>query len=267
VIAFISVQSDTSCLATATEFYWMAKKKSLTYAGKPAFRKLKRHLAVAISARGVEWEHRLGELVDQLCPRGKRAYGSGGIEKLAEELESPHMSANRLWNARKLAAVISGADLADLTRGAKAAGFGLRSSHVLSLAIVKDEKARRSLGAQCVAHRWDVTQLRRQIHTLQGKISRGGAKVLLPRSVDEALLDLLDRSKNWLRRHGQAWFAEGAKGLSRPMSRAARDRLGGELDEAVEVLRELRDAADAARRLLRQQRTGTLGDQDSGDEQ
>lgn len=242
----------------------MPKKTKPTFAGLPGFEPLKQHLSTPIADRGVEWEHQLGELVDKLCPRGKRAYGAGGIETLAEELDAQHISPNRLWLARKLAIAVSRSELKRLTQLAANCGFALGSSHVLSLAAVKDSAERESLGIRCIEREWTVVQLRREIQMRQGKLSGGGTKVRQVRSVDEALLDLIERSKTWLSRYEQAWFGESAKSLSRPMSRAATERLSGKLDEAISVLAELQKAAESARRRLRQQRTGTARDEDPG---
>jgi len=244
----------------------MAKKKRSRFTGKPAFARLQRHLLAPEAERGVEWEHQLGTLVDHLCPRGTRAYGQGHIQALAAELGRELASANKLWNARKLAAAIPRDDLVKLLRSANKRGFGMSATHILALASVKDVADRKKLGTQCVDGAWSVVQLRREIHKVQGKQSQGGVSVSQPRSVDQALAEVLERSKDWINRYEQAWFAPGPKGLLRPMSRAAVDRLADDLDDAIDLLRELRDAADFARRRLQDQRTRTADHRDQFDE-
>lgn len=254
-VTFMSVHFNPES-SICCGFCLMAKKKVAVFAGQAAFNRLKRHVKVADADRDIAWEYRLGELTDQLCPRGKSVYGSAGIPTLAEELDSPNITANRLWSARKLSAAVPQSELAELAELARANGFVCSASHLLSLGTVKDADDRRSLGAQCVKHKWPVAQLRRAIHRLQGKLSGGGTKVLTPFSVDDALQDLIGRTNQWLSRYAQAWFVESGKSLSRPMSRSARNRLGSELDEAIAVLGELGQAVDVARRRLREQRTG-----------
>jgi hypothetical protein len=236
----------------------MAEKKDPKFAGRPAFARLRNHLLRTDIARDVEWEYRLGVLVDELCPRDRRAYGHGNVQSLADELGDGLTSANKLWSARKLGIAMPWKELEGLLRKAKKVGFELTASHVLSLVAVKKEDERAAIGNRCVEHGWGVKQLRREIHRVQGKQSQGGAKLSKPTSVDEALQDLLDRSRDWLNRYEQAWFAEGSNGLLRPISKAASVRLGGKLDDAITVLMELRQAADEGRRRLRELRTGNI---------
>lgn len=235
----------------------MAATQPPKFAGKPAFNRLRKHLLIPESNRDVEWEHGLGLLVDELCPRDKRVYGEGSIQTLADELGSELTSANKLWNARKLGVAIPPRELASLQRKAKQAAFELSASHILALVTVLDPAERVALGYRCIEQKLGVKHLRYEIHRVQGKRSGGGAKVLKPASVEEALQDLVDRSKAWLSRHEQAWFADEPGSLSRPLPKATKDRLAGKLDESLAVLLELRQAADAARRRLSELRAGT----------
>ena len=82
----------------------MAKKKS-TLAAKREFSQLRRELDKRNST-SIMSVHKVGLLVDALCPREKRAYGQKNIERLATELGGDATLANRLWSARKLAVAI-----------------------------------------------------------------------------------------------------------------------------------------------------------------
>jgi len=234
----------------------MAAKTDAKFSGKPAFNTLREHLLVPEGNRDVEWEYHLGVLVDDLCPRGHRAYGQGNVQALADELGPAFTSANKLWNARKLGIAMPGKELRGLLKKAKKASFELTASHLLSLVVVKKEEERATLGSQCVDQRWGVKQLRREIHRLQGKQSLGGAPVAKLGSIDDTLQDLVDHSRNWINRYNQAWFGEGSGGLSRPLSQAASARLASQLDDAAAELLKLRQAADKGRRRLRALRTG-----------
>lgn len=232
----------------------MPSKKPSAFAQQP-FTRLKQHLAARLAERDVLWEHRLGVLTESLCPRNERRYGTGGIEKLARKLGTL-TTANQLWNARKLAVAFTTEQLDSLLNRASKLNFALTRSHILSLIPVKDDSQRDVLGKQCVDQRWSVERLRREIHRLQGKQSKGRAPLAKPESVDDVLHDLLERSKDWLNRCEHLWFANESISLAQPMAGATAMSLQGELLEAESLLKELGKAADTARRGLRSQRLG-----------
>jgi len=234
----------------------MAKQSKSQVAGKSAFAQLQDHLSIAEGNRDVEWEYRLGKLVDELCPRSTRGYGHGAIQTLADELGIARTSANKLWNARKLSSSITPQELGKLLKTAKTAGHALTASHVLSLATIRDEATRVELGLRCAQHGWGVRQLRWEIHRSQGKLSQGGAPVAKLATPDDALFDLLDRSKNWLSRFEQVWFHR-ETGMLHTLSKKETKRLAALLDETLDVLAELRSAADEGRRQIRAMRSGT----------
>ena len=232
----------------------MSPSNRKCFADKPAFARLLGHFQVAESQRGVQWEHQLGMLVNELCPRNVRVYGQHSIELLAKELAAPSYNSNRLWLSRKLSEAIAATDLTQLVGKADKSGFNFTISHVLSLVSIKDDDERIAVGKLCVERQWGVKQLRREIHRRQGKKSQGGLSLAEPENVDVALQDLLERSRDWLNRYEKIWFAGGTGCLARPMSKAAATRLEQELEDAEKVLREMRAAVDIARKGIRTQR-------------
>lgn len=233
----------------------MTPKKRSAFADQPAFTQLQAHLGVAAPLRSVKWEHQLGLLANKVCPRKSRGYGQGNIELLAKELEDSTVTANRLWIARKLAVAVETSELDDLLGMAAKADFDLTISHVFSLVTLKDETQRHPIGKQCIEAGWGVKQLRREIHKLQGKQSGGGVALAEPDSADEALRDLLERSRDWTNRARKIWFGSGASCLSQPMSKSTVSRLMDKLEEADSVLKELGAEVEGARRALRAQQS------------
>lgn len=231
----------------------MARTKRSAFSDQVSFAQLRSHLEIAAALRTVKWEHRLGELTDKLCPRKSRGYGQGNIELLAKELEDPTLTANRLWLARKLSVAISARELNQMLVMAAKADFDLTISHVLALVSLKDETQRYPIGKQCIEAAWSVKQLRREIHRRQKKQSSGGAALKEPDSVDEALRDLVDRSRDWVNRAQKIWFGSGAGCLARPMAKSTANRIAAELEEAESVLTKLSEEVEAARQALHAQ--------------
>lgn len=211
------------------------------------------------TVRDVLWEHEVGLLVDQLCPRGKRAYGQGNIQRLAVELGQGLTLANKLWNARKLGAALSKGELVDLHREAKLSDFNLTASHVLSLVTIKEAKDLTQWAAKCIEQKWTVKQLRREIHRVQGKQSRGGAPVVELPSAADALDDLEERTRSWLARYDQAWFGNTEAKLSTSIELSRNDEASeGRLKEIEDLLLVLQKSAANARAQLRKRRLGVL---------
>jgi hypothetical protein len=232
----------------------MASKKKSIFQNKAAFSRLQSHLKVAEPLRDVQWEHRLGVLVNELSPRNVREYGGGAIEQLAKELEAPMLTANRLWLARKLSNAINARELDALLNQAKASHFDLSVSHVLALASIKKDADRVDIGKMCIERKLGVKQLRREIHKIQGKKSGGGLSLAEPESVDVALTDMLERSRDWLNRFHKIWFAGQTGCLARPLPKTNSTRLQEELQAAEEVIKEIQTATEHALKILHAQR-------------
>lgn len=233
----------------------MAKKKTSSLDKNPVFLRLKRMLSDPETVRDVIWEHEVGQLVDRLCPRGKRAYGQGKIQQLAVELGQGLTLANKLWNARKLGVALTRDELVDLNREAKRTNFKLTASHVLSLVTINEAQDLAHWAARCIEQKWTVKQLRREIHRVQGKRSHGRAPVVGLPSPADALDDLEERTRSWLARYDQAWFGSTEAKLSTLPELLVTDEKSKErLKEIEDLLLVLRKSAANARTQLRQRR-------------
>jgi hypothetical protein len=194
-------------------------------------------------------------LVDQLCPRERRAYGEGNIQRLAVELGHGLTLANKLWNARKLGVALTRSELLGLQKAAKKNDFGLTSSHVLSLVTIKEAENLSDWAAKCIDQKWTVKQLRREIHRVQGKRSHGRAPIVELPSPEDALDDLEERTRSWLARYDNAWFGSAEAKLSTSFELSVADQASMErLQEIEGLLLSMQKAAANARALLRHRR-------------
>jgi hypothetical protein len=179
------------------------------------------------------------------------------MKSLAEEIGAREITANRLRLAYRLADTFPGAALRELFAQAKKSGYVLKISHVRAFATVRDAARRRDVIADCFANRWNIDQLRQQIHRHQPKFSHGGVALARPASAEAALLDLVERSQQFARRLNQVWFGDHETSLARPLTVRQRRDLRKELDDAELVLRDVAKLANTAASHIQRQRTGT----------
>ncbi len=222
------------------------------FAEHGSFRDLRDHLEVAPANRDLIWEHRLGQLVAELCPPGAR--GREGVSGLAAALGGGPVSKNRLWNARAAYAVFSVAELRSIQQTARAADFGFSHCH-LTLAMSLPKRSRARILCRCINEKWTVVAMRREVRKLLGgkKRSGGGVPPLTPKSAEDALDDMIDRTITWLNRFDVAWFNGGDAVLGKPIGARTAQRLSGKLTEAGDVLSRIQRAAESGRRILQSQ--------------
>jgi hypothetical protein len=231
----------------------MPKEQSSLFTGQPSFSELQDHLAVLPAIRDLIWEHRLGGLVAELCPAGSR--GRKGVPGLAAALGGGQVLQNQFWYARAIFAAFRVDELEEVQRAAEAVAFALGVSHLTST-ISLPGRTRTRILSLCINQRWTVTALRREVRKLQGgqKLSGGGAPPATPKSAEDALDEIIERTSTWLNRFQASWFHGDGAAFGRPIDPRTVERLRDKMREAEDVLGRLRRFADSGRRNLRRQR-------------
>ena len=231
----------------------MATKKRDGFAGLPAFRRLKKHLRAEDSERSPIWEYELGQLVDALCPSHERAYGENRIDKLKKDLGGGTTLRNRLWNARNFFKKQERKDVSRLMTEASKRGYTLGVTHMMVITSVDEPDAREQVAKDCIAGKWSLRRLRRTVQELRGKRSAGGASLVRPASVEEALPQITEKSRDWLKRYKEVWFQQEDAVFSDDLTRKSARDASDQLQEAKDAVDELRKSVTVAAKYLDEQ--------------
>lgn len=223
----------------------------------PALPELKRKLRRP-QADDLLWRHKVGALVERLCPKADRAYGAfTALEMILEELEAPDTSQASLRKMRNFSLRYT-EDEVEALRKSDGVGFQLNWSQVAILVDVKNAKNRSKLQAGCSTKGWSSNTLCQKARQVQKRTSRGGRPYAESTNCEDALRQLIDETSTWLRRYRLAWF-EGKKDkkgrvVQEPAFReetAVRTGQAKELfQDAIKLLADVERAAKSGREKL-----------------
>ena len=210
--------------------------------------------------------HRAGEQVFKLCPSERQEtrrygnYGDAEIQNLAEKLGKPKSFAVKLWNARYFYQEFQSRDIPrsevkKLSKPDAKTGYRLTWAHMQSLLSIDNEKKRLNFQQRCTKGEWSSRKLRSEIKQSRGRQGQGGRKFKKPRTVKDALLQLISESKGWNQRYHEVWFPadKPAIPVGRPYPKS--QVVSGLADEAIKILEALQEDIEDCLPKLRTLRT------------
>ena len=171
---------------------------------KPAFGRLKKLLAKT-DKKDLLWRHDIGKCVLSLVPSESRAYGEGRIERLAVALGKPENFGAILWATRSFYMKYDRPEVRVLCKPQNPGGFVLSWGHMIHL-ISLDDEDRTRFQEDCLNAEWSCKELHRRIKESRVPQGQGGRHFRKPKSVEDALRQLVNESKTWDRRYHEVWF-------------------------------------------------------------
>ena len=171
---------------------------------KPAFQRLKKLLSKT-DKRDLLWRHDIGGCVYSLVLPEFRAYGEGRIERLAVALGKPDNFGAILWGTRSFFKKYDRPDVRALCKPETSGGFVLSWGHMLHL-ISLDDADRLGFQEDCLNAEWSCKELHRRIKEYREPLGHGGRHFKKPKSVEDALRQLIIESRTWDRRYHEVWF-------------------------------------------------------------
>jgi hypothetical protein len=197
------------------------------------------------------WWHEVGEHVLEIFPYGDRQYGSSVIDLLANKLDpgrAPDQTRlpNLLHGARHIAAEFTAEELKELTGKRNAAGQELGVAHIKALLSVKKKRDRKRLLNRCLKESWGTRRLWEEIQNTVGHKRTHGGRPPQRRRVPKpgvALRDISRVAADWLRYDG-VWFSNEGAAFAEDCKLPSGQETHNNLNEAIENLQKVRDAAD-----------------------
>ena len=178
----------------------------------------------------------IGRCVHSLVPPEFRAYGEGRIEQLAVALGKPENFGARLWSMRSFFQKYDRTDVRALCKPETPGGFVLSWGHMIHLISLEDVD-RLKFQEDCLHAEWSCKELHRRIKESREPLGQGGRHFRKPKSVEDALRQLIVESETWDRRYHEVWFhmdepairLEAEKGKSKDVAELA--------GRAIEILK------------------------------
>jgi hypothetical protein len=215
---------------------------------KPAFQRIKKLLAKT-DKKDLLWRHDIGKCVLSLVPSEFRGYGEGRIERLAVALGKKENSGAILWATRSFYMKYDRPDVHALCKPESPGGFVLSWGHMIHL-ISLDDEDRTRFQEDCLNAEWSCKELHRRIKESRIPQGQGGRHFRKPKSVEDALRQLVFESKTWDRRYHEVWFELDEPAIQKETRKDKSEEVAELAAEAVKVLKTLQsDIEDCLPRL------------------
>jgi len=225
----------------------MAKMSKAQLTKKPAFQRLKRLLSKT-GKRDLLWYHDVGRDVRALVPSESRGYGEGRIQNLAVALGKSDSYADKLWKARSFYGKYDRTDVRLLCKSKVPGDFSLTWAHMVLL-ISLDDDDRLEVQENCIDKEWSSKELRHRIKEYREPKGQGGRRFRRPKSVEDALRQLIFECRTWDRRYHEVWFHMDTPAIRLETGKRKSQEVAELAAEAVEVLKTLQ--SDIEEGLLR----------------
>ena len=212
----------------------MPKSSKAQLTKKPAFRQLK-NLLNQTGNKNLLWYHDVGKRVRTLCPSEFRAYGEGRIQSLANALGKPESFGATLWGTRSFCEKYQRDEVCALCKPEIPGGFVLTWGHAILL-ISLDDEDRLEFQEDCLNAEWSSKELRRRIKEFREPQGQGGRRFRKPKSVEDAVRQLISESKTWDRRYREVWFHMDKPAIRLETGKYKSKEVSDLAAEAVEIL-------------------------------
>jgi hypothetical protein len=204
---------------------------------KPAFGRLKKLLSKT-DKRDLLWRYDIGRCAHSLVPSDNRAYGEGRIEHLAVALGKKENFGAILWATRSFYMKYDRPEVRVLCKPQNPGGFVLSWGHMIHL-ISLDDEVRTRFQEECLNAEWSCKELHRRIKESRVPQGQGGRHFRKPKSVEDALRQLVFESKTWDRRYREVWFELDEPAIRMATGKGKSEDVAELATEAVKVLKTL----------------------------
>ena len=213
-----------------------------------AFQRLK-ELIQKTGNRDLLWYHRAGEQVNRLYPTDNRGYGESHMPTLAEALGKSASYADTLWKSRLFWNEYDRSEVRSLCKAETAGNSPLTWSHMLHLLSLDDDD-RLAFQEDCVNGEWSCKELHRRIKESRVPQGQGGRRFRKPKSVEDALRQLIFECRTWDRRYQEVWFHMDTPAIRLETGKNKSEEVSELAAEAVEILETIQfDIKDCLPRL------------------
>ena len=227
----------------------MPKTSKAQLTQKPAFQRLKK-LFKQPGQKDLLWHYKAGESIYKLYPSDSRTYGEGHIRSLAIALDRKQTNVSKLWAMRSFYERYEQSEVKSLCKPETPGGFVLTWSHMVLLLSLEYDIDRLEYQEECIDGEWSSKELHRRIKEYREPKGKGGRRFRKPKSVEDALRQLIHESRTWDRRYHEVWFPLDDPAIRFVTGKNKTEKVSELAAEAVDILETIQfDLKDALLRL------------------